>query len=112
MLEKLGCTIVMVPNGAEAFAAVKQQTFDLVLMDMHMPGTDGLQASRSIRNYERPLGKHVKIVAMTASAHDADRQACVLAGMDDFLSKPIKPSELTRLLAKIVALSNKHLPTP
>jgi len=112
MLEKLGCTIVMVPNGAEAFAAVKQQTFDLVLMDMHMPGTDGLQASRSIRDYERPLGKHVKIVAMTASAHDADRQACVLAGMDDFLSKPIKPSELTRLLAKIVALSNKHLPTP
>ena len=101
MLTRLGCTITMVSDGSEAIDVAKRDTFDVILMDMYMPGTDGLKATRCIRDFELGTGKHVKIVAMTASAHEADRQLCLEAGMDSFLSKPVKPSELAKLLALI-----------
>lgn len=101
MLEKMGCTVTVVSDGAAAVGASKRSKFDLVLMDVYMPGTDGLQATRSIRDFEAESGGHLVIVAMTASALESDREECRQAGMDDFLSKPIKPSELSSLLAKL-----------
>ena len=101
MLTRLGCTITMVSDGSEAIDVAKRDTFDVILMDMYMPGTDGLKATRCIRDFELGTRKHAKIVAMTASAHEADRQLCLEAGMDSFLSKPVKPSELAKLLALI-----------
>ncbi len=100
MIERFGCTVRTVSDGEGAIYASQSQDFDVILMDMHMPGTDGIQATRSIRLLEQETGKHVRIVAMTASAHEADRQACIVAGMDDFLSKPIKPSELAIVLGQ------------
>jgi two-component system sensor histidine kinase/response regulator len=101
MLLKLGCSVMVVSDGAEAVDAVKTHKFDVVLMDMYMPGTDGLEATRSIRDFESELGGHIRIVAMTASALESDREMCRKAGMDEFLSKPMKPSELSKLLAQL-----------
>ena len=114
MLTRLGCHTVIVSDGAEAIDAAGNQKFDVILMDMYMPGTDGLKATRCIRDTESGTGRHIPIVAMTASAHDADRQLCLDAGMDSFLSKPVKPSELAKLLSNIaseIANSQTVIPT-
>jgi CheY-like chemotaxis protein len=101
MLEKLGCTVLVVSDGAAALDAAKSNEYDLVLMDVYMPGTDGLEATRCIRDYEVEHGGHLAVIAMTASALESDRDLCLKAGMDDFLSKPVKPSELAKLLARL-----------
>jgi two-component system, sensor histidine kinase and response regulator len=81
-------------NGREALAALEQQSFDVVLMDVQMPEMDGLEATAAIRAKERTAGGHVPIVAMTARAMKGDRERCLEAGMDDYVSKPLQPSEL------------------
>ena len=101
MLGKLGYSVEIARNGLEAVAAVEQSAYDLVFMDMHMPEMNGLDATREIvRRWPdtRPV-----IVAMTAAAIDDERQACLQAGMDDYLSKPVKLEELTRMLTKWAA---------
>jgi len=88
MLAKMGHRITLATNGLEAVEQWRQSEFDLILMDVQMPEMNGLLATRQIRR-EEALGIHVPIVAMTASAMSEDRDRCLAAGMDDFISKPV-----------------------
>jgi two-component system, sensor histidine kinase len=100
ILEPHGYQITSAENGLMALEEYKSKRFDIVLMDVQMPQMDGLQAARAIRDYERAMGQSVPtpIVAMTAFAGNEDRQVCLDAGMDDYLTKPIKPARLLQLL--------------
>jgi CheY-like chemotaxis protein len=89
LLSRRGHRVVMVSNGEEAVAATERETFDIVLMDVQMPGMGGFEATAAIRARERETGHHVRIVAMTAHAMNGDRERCLAAGMDGYLSKPI-----------------------
>jgi CheY-like chemotaxis protein len=89
MLQKAGCEVVAVDDGHKAVEALQANPFDLVLMDLHMPQLDGLQATRQIRAFESKV-KEVPIIALTASAFTDDRDRCLAAGMNDFITKPIK----------------------
>jgi PAS domain S-box-containing protein len=98
LLRKLGYQADVVENGREALDAVERESYDVVLMDVQMPELDGLAATREIR---RRLGREgPAIIAMTANAMEGDRDECLAAGMDDYLSKPIRPEELSRALAR------------
>jgi signal transduction histidine kinase/DNA-binding response OmpR family regulator len=88
MLDKMGHRITLATNGLEALMQWRQGDFDLILMDVQMPEMTGLQATKQIR-WEETIGAHVPIVAMTASAMSEDRDRCLAAGMDDFISKPV-----------------------
>ena len=100
-LEKLGYRAEAVGNGAEALEALESRRYDLVLMDVQMPEMDGIEATRRIRDPRSAVRDHgVPIVALTAHAMKEDRDACLAAGMNDYLSKPVKPDELTAALAR------------
>jgi PAS domain S-box-containing protein len=99
VLEKAGHAVTCVPDGAQALAAAQGQAFDLVLMDMHMPEMDGIEATRRIRALPGPASR-MPIIALTANVLAGDMERCVEAGMDDYLPKPFKPLELFRMLAK------------
>jgi CheY-like chemotaxis protein len=101
LLEKRGHAIVVAENGKAALLAFDKQHFDVVLMDMQMPEMDGLQATVLIREREKLSGKHVPIFAMTANAMTSDKEKCLLAGMDGYLSKPINNEELFAILGAI-----------
>jgi two-component system, sensor histidine kinase and response regulator len=94
MLGKMGHSVSVAGNGLEAVAAVHEQVFDLIFMDVQMPEMDGFEATKAIRETERLTGDHVPIVAMTAHAMQGDREKCLGAGMDGYISKPINSSEL------------------
>jgi PAS domain S-box-containing protein len=98
-LRRLGCEVEVAGNGLEALAALARQSYDLVFMDCQMPEMDGFSATRAIRTREAGRG-HTSIVAMTANALRGDREACLAAGMDDYVSKPVPPSELARMLSR------------
>jgi CheY-like chemotaxis protein len=100
MLEKLGCRVDTVANGVEALAAHASGTYDLIFMDGQMPAMDGYAATAVIRARETQTGQHIPIIAMTANAMQGDREECLAAGMDDYISKPIKSEELSLLLHK------------
>ncbi|GAW67238.1 signal protein [Geoanaerobacter pelophilus] len=100
MLGRLGCTVQSVDNGAEALSAVRRGGFDLVFMDCQMPKMDGFTATRSIREWETGEGGHVPIVALTANAMTGDREICLAAGMDDYLSKPFAAEQLCAVLQR------------
>jgi CheY-like chemotaxis protein len=85
-------------NGREAIAAVAKNAFDIVLMDVQMPEMDGLEATAAIRTMEAVTGAHVPIIALTAHAMKGDREICIAAGMDEYLSKPINPKQLFALI--------------
>lgn len=95
-LQKLGCNADAVGNGLEVFQALEQASYDLILMDCHMPRMDGYEAARRIRN--RPDMRQIRIVAITANAMPGDREKCLAAGMDDYLSKPVRIEDLERVL--------------
>jgi CheY-like chemotaxis protein len=101
-LERLGYEGHGVSDGAEAIAAVAAYDYAMVLMDCRMPGVDGMEAARAIREAEQGTGTdaHTIIVAMTAGALDHDRTACLNAGMDDYLCKPVLLADLERIFAK------------
>lgn len=103
LLERRGHTVTVAGNGAEAVALARARTFDLILMDVQMPEVDGLTATRLIREEELTLGRHVPIVAMTAQAMKGDRERCLAAGMDDYLSKPVRAAQLYEMIAGAVA---------
>jgi PAS domain S-box-containing protein len=88
-LRKLGYSADSVTNGKEAVEQTREIAYDLIFMDCHMPVMDGFEATRAIRSRESRTGRHVAIVAMTANALPRDREACLLAGMDDHLTKPV-----------------------
>lgn len=94
LLEKRGHTVVVAVNGREALRALDNETFDLVLMDGQMPDMDGFAATAAIRERERGTGSHLPIIALTAHALKGDRERCLKAGMDGYLSKPFHAQEL------------------
>jgi PAS domain S-box-containing protein len=94
LLERRGHAVTVAGNGREALAALQRQPFDVVLMDVQMPDMDGLEAAAAIRRDEHKTGTHVPIIAMTAYAMKGDRERCLAAGMDGYISKPIRASEL------------------
>jgi CheY-like chemotaxis protein len=99
MLKRLGCQVDVVGNGEEAVQSFEQLPYDLIFMDCNMPVMDGFEASRLIRLTERP-DRHVPIVAMTAAALAEDRDKCMMAGMDDYLAKPVRLSDLQSMLSR------------
>ncbi|HMU32156.1 MAG: PAS domain S-box protein [Nitrospira sp.] len=101
MLEKLGCRVDLAGNGMEALAAICRHQYPLVFMDCQMPDLDGLETTRLLRSQEKP-GEHLPVIAMTANAMEGDRESCLKAGMDDFISKPIITSDLKKILARWV----------
>ena len=103
MLEKRGHRVTLTANGLEAVEALANGHFDLVLMDIQMPEMDGFEATAAIRTREKRDGTHVPIIALTANAMKGDRERCLAAGMDGYLSKPIVPRELDELLDKYFA---------
>jgi len=103
MLADLGCTAMCVSDGQQVLEALARESFDLVLMDCQMPVMDGFEATRALRRREAGGGAHQVVIAVTANATAEDREACRVAGMDDFLSKPFRRRELASVLAR-------HLP--
>jgi CheY-like chemotaxis protein len=99
LLEKRGHHAVLAANGREALEALAQGSFDLVLMDVHMPDMDGIEATIAIREKEKSTGLHQPVIAMTALAMKGDRERCLAAGMDGYLSKPIDLQQLDDVLA-------------
>ena len=103
VLENEGYSAVVVTTGREALAALERESFDLVLMDVQMPDMDGFEATSSIRARERFTGTRTPILAMTAHAMHGDRDKCLAAGMDAYVSKPIRKSELMSAIASLTA---------
>jgi two-component system sensor histidine kinase/response regulator len=103
LLEKRGHRVVVAGTGLEALKALEKESFDLVLMDVQMPDMDGLEATAAIREKEKDTAAHQAIVALTAHAMKGDREKCLAAGMDGYLTKPIRPQELDQLLEIYVA---------
>jgi two-component system, sensor histidine kinase and response regulator len=102
MLADLGCTAMCVPDGRQVLDALDRESFDLVLMDCQMPVMDGFEATRELRRREAGKPSRQLVIALTANATAEDREACRVAGMDDFLSKPFRRSELTAMLLRHV----------
>jgi CheY-like chemotaxis protein/HPt (histidine-containing phosphotransfer) domain-containing protein len=101
-LEKQGHTVVVVDHGQAALTALAQAPFDLVLMDVQMPILDGLAATAAIRAQEQTQGTHVPIIAMTAHAMRGDRERCLAAGMDGYVTKPLKAADLAAAIAQLL----------
>jgi CheY-like chemotaxis protein len=99
LLEKMGYRADIVGNGLEAVSALDQKSYDVILMDVQMPEMDGLEATRTIRNV-RALDAGPRIIAMTANAMQGDREICLEAGMNDYVSKPIRTEELASALER------------
>jgi len=99
ILAKFGVTVKAVENGRLALLALELDTYDLVLMDVQMPEMDGLEASRRIRESGKPY-RDITIIALTANAMSGDRERCIEAGMSDYLSKPVRPNDLSQALEK------------
>jgi PAS domain S-box-containing protein len=98
MLEKDGHQVIVVGDGHQALAALEREDFDLVLMDVQMPEMGGLEATAAIREKEKSTGRHLPIVAMTAGAMQGDQEKCLAAGMDGYLSKPVRSQELREIV--------------
>jgi len=100
ILENGGHTVVIVENGRDAVAALQHESVDLVLMDVQMPEMDGFEATRAIRQEETGKNRHIPIIAMTAHAMTGDKDRCLAAGMDGYISKPIRAADLLNLVEK------------
>jgi signal transduction histidine kinase/CheY-like chemotaxis protein len=101
ILERQGCRVHLVSDGRQALAALESGGFDLVLMDLQMPEMGGLEATARIRALEERTGGHIPIVALTASALKDDRERCLRAGMDEYISKPIRSIELIDVMTRL-----------
>lgn len=103
ILEKWGHRVVVAGNGRQAVKAYREQSFDLALMDVRMPEMDGLEATDCIREWEQQSGSRLPIIALTAQAMKGDQEHCLQAGCDAYLSKPIKPQELSRVMLGVIS---------
>jgi CheY-like chemotaxis protein len=106
MLEKVGHSVTVVGNGRDAVLAVERQRYDLILMDVQMPEMDGFEATRAVRKQEDGE-KRTPIIALTAHAMSGDKERCLAAGMDGYVSKPIR---ITELMAEITRLRSAAAP--
>jgi len=111
MLKKIGCRVSLASNGKEAVEAITDNQYDLVFMDCQMPVMDGYQATEAIRRLEEERGpeQHIPIIALTANALQGDREKCIAAGMDDYISKPFKQDDVLKILEHWF---NEESPTP
>jgi signal transduction histidine kinase/CheY-like chemotaxis protein/streptogramin lyase len=103
LLESMGHRVTLVENGRQVLAALKESSFDVILMDVQMPDMDGLEATAAIRARETASGSRIPIVAMTAHAMIGDREQCLKAGMDGYISKPVSRAELAHVIERTVA---------
>jgi CheY-like chemotaxis protein len=108
LLEKRGHTVMVANNGREAVNALERERFDLVLMDVQMPVMNGFEATATIRKTEQATGDHIPIIAMTAHAMKGDRELCLNAGMDGYITKPIQSIELFQLITELVPDANSR----
>jgi CheY-like chemotaxis protein len=102
LLERAGHSVRVAGSGREAVTAFRSEAFDLILMDVQMPEMDGLEATAAIRAAEAAAGTHVPIIAMTAHAFAEDGERCLAAGMDAFLTKPVRVAQLHEVIARMV----------
>jgi two-component system sensor histidine kinase/response regulator len=110
-LETWGHHVTVADNGEKAVTAVEQGKFDLVLMDIQMPKMNGFDATIAIRQREQATGAHIPIIAMTANAMAGDRENCIKAGMDDYVTKPIRYPQLLAAMQRVVPDIFQEQPT-
>jgi two-component system, sensor histidine kinase and response regulator len=111
ILKRNGYAIAIAKDGLEAVEMFSQDSFDLILMDIQMPNMNGLEATAVIRKMEEANGLHIPIVALTAHAMDGDRERCIQAGMDDYLSKPIHARALLLKIHTMITRGQRYLPS-
>jgi CheY-like chemotaxis protein len=104
ILERHGCLVHFAENGLEALERVEAKAYDLILMDLQMPIMDGFETTLAIRARDRRLGIHTPIVALTAHAMRGDKEKCLAIGMDDYLTKPVKPQDIDTVIERYSAL--------
>ncbi|MBK5297407.1 MAG: response regulator, partial [Vicinamibacteria bacterium] len=112
ILERRGCHVVLARSGSEAVALWERGPVDIVLMDVQMPEMDGLSATQAIREIEKTRGVHTPIVAVTAHAMEGDRERCLAAGMDGYVSKPLRVGELFQVMADLLPRHETARNTP
>ena len=103
LLRRKGHDVRVASDGHEALAALERGGFDLMLLDVHMPGCDGFQVIKTLRQREQATGGHLPVIALTARAMRSDRERCLQAGMDDYLAKPIAAAEIFRVMERVLA---------
>jgi CheY-like chemotaxis protein len=103
MLSMAGCRVTMAATGQEVLQALEKSSFDAVLMDVQLPVLDGLQTTARIRECEKTTGKHLPIIAMTAHAMKGDREKCLEAGMDEYISKPLNAKHLGETISRVMS---------
>ena len=103
LLEKRGYSVTLAVDGLQALEECKRRKFDLILMDVQMPGMDGFEATAAIRARERITGARIPIIAMTAHAMSGYKDQCLAEGMDDYIAKPIHKAELMKVIGRIQA---------
>ena len=106
VLQKAGWSYGIANHGGEALELLEKDEYDLVLMDCQMPVMDGFEATRQIREAETVSSKHIPILALTANARTADRDACMAVGMDDFIAKPFKADHLVATVERWLAVAS------
>jgi len=104
LLEKAGHQAVVAVNGEDAVNAWRSGSFDLILMDVQMPGMSGSEVTRIIRELEASTGTYTPIIALTAHAMSGDREAFLASGMDGYLAKPVSPEELYRTIREVMRI--------
>ncbi len=112
LLERIGHAVKLAASGSEAIDISAREDFDVILMDVQMPGVNGYDAARAIRRRERDTLRHTPIVALTANAMTGDRELCLEAGMDDYLSKPIRPEALRETLQRVCSPETRLVAEP
>ena len=108
LLERRGYNVTVAGNGREALIAMERGHVDLILMDVQMPEMDGFEATAIIRQKERSTGGHIPIVAMTAHALKGDEERCLAAGMDAYVSKPIRTNELFAIIERVLGKGDER----
>jgi two-component system sensor histidine kinase/response regulator len=99
----MGHVVDLAEDGLQAITKFQQKSYDLILMDVRMPTVDGLEATRRVREMEGSTGRHTPIIAMTAQALTGDRERCIEAGMDAYISKPLSKSALADVIESTLA---------
>ena len=112
LLKKQGHTVVIAADGKATIAAFENEKFDVVLMDIQMPEMSGFEATAIIREKEKTISSHIPIIALTAHAMKGDRERCLAAGMDSYISKPIQADELSRVIETLVGKTRSTIAEP